>query len=451
MKILYRRILYIAFIAAFLIITPLLILYANGYELSLKNKGLVKTGMFILDSEPRGALIYLNGRLQTSFMDSVLPGKNNYLATPAKVKNLIPGDYDVKIELNGYWPWQKKLSIYPGASTYAEDILLFKKDLPIPLVKGKMKKIYYAPDTVYGALQDEKWQLINLENDTVMNLSLQSADSQVDWSRDGKKLLIGKNLIETADGSVSDLGKIIDQDKFNLKFNRQANNIIYAQNQNRLFLYDGLNQEQKPLLTPNQSGEYTINDYLIKKDYFILQTSVAKKSYLEIYKTDGELAGKLDLPESRGYHFINPDQALVNLYDRDHQRLYLLDPLSPLTPLVDTLDKVTIAHWLADGKLFYANDFEIWLYDLGNKQQKLLTRLSEQIRQVIWHPSNNYILYSTDQTINIIELDERVRRNFTELIKLDLVSDMQLSTDGKNLYFYTEIGQNRGFYRLNLQ
>lgn len=451
MKLLYRRILALTFIAAFLIITPLLILYANGYELSLKNKGLVKTGMFILDSEPRGALIYLNGQPQTAFLDSILPGKKNYLATPAKVKNLTPGDYDVKIELDGYWPWQKKLSIYPGASTYAEDILLFKKDLPIPLVIGKMKKIFYSPDAAYCVLFDGKWQLADLNDGSTKELAIESADPAVDWSADGKYLLIGKNLIEISSGRISDLSNIINQDKYNLKFSRQAGNLIFFQNKNRLFLYDNLNQEQKPLLTPSLSEEYKINDFQINNDYSMLQVSAGEKSYLEIYKTGGELAGRLNLPGSGDYRFINPDQKLVNLYDQSHQRLYLLEPLSPLKPLVDTLENVTIARWLTPDKLFYANDFEIWLYNLGDKQKKLLTRLSDQIKQIAWHPSNNYIVYSTDQTINIIELDERVRRNFTELIKLDLIRDLQLGADGNNLFFYTEIGQQSGLYKLNLQ
>lgn len=451
MKLLYRRILYITFIIAFLIITPLLILYANGYELSLKNKGLVKTGMFILDSKPRGAMIYLNDQPHTAFLDSVLPGKKNYLTTPAKIKNLLPGNYEVKIELDGYWAWQKKLTINPGASTYAEDVLLFKKDLPIPVVNGKLKNIYYSPDMAYSASYDGKWKLTDLENDSTIVLEIEAPDSDVDWSTDGKKLLIGKNLIDIAAGSVLDLSKFIDQSKFNLKFNRQAANLIYLQNQNRLFLYDNLNQEQKPLLTPGQTAEYLINDYLIKKDYYILQTSIGKKSYLEIYKTDGELMGKLDLPQSNSYSFINPDQSLVNLYDRNHQRLYLIDPLSTLKPLVDTLNNVTITHWLTDGKLFYANDFEIWLYDIAGKQQKLLTRISEQIKQLAWHPSNNYIVYSTDRAINIIELDERVRRNFTELISLNIIGNLAISEDGNNLYFYSEIGQISGLYKLNLQ
>ena len=451
MKLLYRRILYITFIAAFLIITPLLILYANGYELSLRNKGLVKTGMFILDSKPRGGLIYLNGQPQTAFLDAVLPGKKNYLRTPAKVKNLIPGEYDVKIELDGYWPWQKKLSIYPGASTYAEDILLFKKELPVPLVSGKMKKIHYSPDAAYSALFDNGWKLAKLEDGSTKNLSIGEPDSGVDWSTDGARLLIGTNLITIADARVSDLSQIINKDKFNLKFGRQAGNLIYFQNKNHLFLYDDLNQEQKPLLSPNQSGDYTINDYLIKNDYLSLAVSVGKKSYLEIYKTDGELAGRLDLPEADTYRFINPENELVNLYDQGHKRLYLLNPLLPLNPLIETLDNVTTARWLTPVKLFYANDFEIWVYDFDNKQKKLLTRLSDQIKQVAWHPSNNYIVYSTDQTINIIELDERVRRNFTELIKLNHINDLKLDNEGKNLYFYTEIGQSSGLYKLNLQ
>ena len=56
-----RRIMRTIFLLAFLIATPLVSLYAAGYKFSLQKGGLQKTGMLILDTEPQGARIYLNG------------------------------------------------------------------------------------------------------------------------------------------------------------------------------------------------------------------------------------------------------------------------------------------------------------------------------------------------------------------------------------------------------
>jgi len=62
MNLIRRRILYIFFIFLFLLITPLIILYANGYKLS-NNFRLEKTGILILDSEPQDAKIFLEDTL----------------------------------------------------------------------------------------------------------------------------------------------------------------------------------------------------------------------------------------------------------------------------------------------------------------------------------------------------------------------------------------------------
>lgn len=107
--------------------------------------------------------------------------------------------------------------------------------------------------------------------------------------------------------------------------------------------------------------------------------------------------------------------------------------------------------WINDNKLLYSNDFEIWLYDLNNHKKTILTRISEPITGIIWHPSNNYVIYSTDKSINIIELDEREKRNITELICLDKISSLNLSQKGDILYFMAKIGNQEGLYKLAIQ
>src|SRR3989339_1238981 len=124
-----RQALFIFFILVFLTATPLISLYAIGYKIG-SGFSFQKTGMLILDTDPKGAKIHLDGKIQQNFFKRIYAEEQSYIRTPAKIKNLLPGTYDVRVELPGFWPWQKKLTVNPGQSTFAADIRPFKKALP---------------------------------------------------------------------------------------------------------------------------------------------------------------------------------------------------------------------------------------------------------------------------------------------------------------------------------
>lgn len=112
-----RNYLFIFFIVFFIVGTVLISLYASGYRLSLSwplkfNRLLIKTGALNLDTNPRGAVIYLNGQARNEA--ALLSFKKNILTTPAKIRNLLPGEYDLTLERDGYWPFQKKSIFIPA-------------------------------------------------------------------------------------------------------------------------------------------------------------------------------------------------------------------------------------------------------------------------------------------------------------------------------------------------
>ena len=131
--------------------------------------------------------------------------------------------------------------------------------------------------------------------------------------------------------------------------------------------------------------------------------------------------------------------------------LYLIDPLLEFNPLRETINNIKYTMWINDKKLLYANDFEVWLFDVNESKKTLLTRISRGINNILWHPSNNYVIFSTDKTINIIELDDREKRNIIELIKLENIKWLTLGEDGNILYFYAKIGNQEGLYKLAIQ
>ena len=135
MSLFIRRCLYIFFIIIFLIVAPLIILYASGYKLR-SGFAIQKTGALIIATKPKGASIYLNNKLQQDFLKNIFSRTKTFTVTPAKIKNLLPEEYTVKLALNGYWPWEKKVSVLPGQSTYIEAVNLFKNDLPLLITSG---------------------------------------------------------------------------------------------------------------------------------------------------------------------------------------------------------------------------------------------------------------------------------------------------------------------------
>jgi len=96
-----RRIIFILFIIIFIIITPLIISYASGYRFSFPRKIIQKTGLLVLDSRPPGAKIYINDKLYQLFFNKYFSNKNNYTTTPAKIKGILPNEYNVRLELGG--------------------------------------------------------------------------------------------------------------------------------------------------------------------------------------------------------------------------------------------------------------------------------------------------------------------------------------------------------------
>lgn len=87
------------------------ILYGKGYRLNLTGKGnkiLAGTGLLVLTSTPNGARVYLNDNFTTATDDTI---------------NLPPGDYDVRIEKDGYYPWKKHVVLKNEAVTKTDAVL----------------------------------------------------------------------------------------------------------------------------------------------------------------------------------------------------------------------------------------------------------------------------------------------------------------------------------------
>lgn len=106
--------------------TSFLILKAYGYKFNLKAGKIQKSGMLLLKSDPKEAMIKINGEKKSD-------------KSPYKL-DILPSKIKVGISKEGYVTWEKTVDILPGLVTEEENIILFKKEPRISSLSDENEK-----------------------------------------------------------------------------------------------------------------------------------------------------------------------------------------------------------------------------------------------------------------------------------------------------------------------
>jgi hypothetical protein len=110
-KVLKKQLAIPLFILIFLIVgTALAIFFGKGYRFGFDTNGpiIAGTGLLVVTSTPNGAQVFVNGHLSTATDNTI---------------NLAPGEYEIKIFKDGYFPWQKKIVIKNETVSKADALL----------------------------------------------------------------------------------------------------------------------------------------------------------------------------------------------------------------------------------------------------------------------------------------------------------------------------------------
>ncbi len=436
-----RNILFLFFVVVFIIMTTFFSLYISGYRLSWDNivrgKTLMqKTGILVLDSKPRGAYVSLERQFRGLFLDhNVL--KNKIIKTPYKVKNLLPGEYLLKIESDDYWPFEQKIEIHPGQSTYLEDIILFKKNLPVLSIPSYSQKI--SIDSAYQKILLEKDNiLINLKGDRIVEMmdEIETAEFIGD-----KKILLNNNIIFDYDkGKRLDWRGEGEQGLSNIKIINK--NLFYLKNNKDLFSCDFSGEEAKLLFS-----EENIIDYNFYNNFYYLIQEKQGSYSLKVYYRNKTLYKEFALPTSSSYQIlpIIGSSAFVYIYDQNFNNIYIINTGSRLNSIWATINNVKGFNFINNNTLLYFTDFEIFIFNTAIAEKSLVIRLEDKINSAVWHPKE-YVIYSTKKGINILDL--KYEKNLINLSSLNANSDLLMDRLGGVLYFSGKIGKQEGLLKL---
>jgi len=435
--------LFIAFIVVFVIMTILMSLYASGYKFNLSwplkfNRILQKTGMLIIDTVPKNAKISLNGKMQKIHSLGVF--NKGYVTTPTKLKNILPGEYTVRLELDGYWPFEKKIGIYSGQTTFAENINLFRSNLPLLIAATKDFEMSISPSYKYIYLAISK-KIINLKTYQEKTIPLANFSSGV-WEEKEDKIFSAGVLFDVEKETYTDYTKNIGENATKWCSSNIDKRLYYANG-------DSLNRletDGKTYTTILNGEDYLCYEPRNEELFFISKEN--NKVFLKKYSIKtAEIKEKIELPAIGNYDFIPSQQERLTLYDKQNKTLYLINP-SSFKDGITIIRNIISWQWKSSDELIYNNNWEIQLLDLKQNKSILISRVSEEIKQILWHSTNDYLIFSTISSFYAIDLKTGT---ITTVLQTELVNSPILDEKSDTLYFYAKTEQGEGIYKLLLQ
>src|SRR3989338_6608147 len=113
----YRRILFYSAIAVFLVLSYVVILYAQGYKYSFSENKFFETGA-----------IYLKVNTEADvYLDDKLLGNTSFFGNSYRIEGLLPDKYEIKVQRNNYSTWQKQVTVDEGFVSEFSKILIISK------------------------------------------------------------------------------------------------------------------------------------------------------------------------------------------------------------------------------------------------------------------------------------------------------------------------------------
>ncbi len=177
-------------------LTYLVSFLVRGYRPNFKKQrlGFLPTGLLVANSEPKGASVFIDGKLATATDDTI---------------NLSPKDYEVEIEKDGFFPWNKKLTIKKEIVTQTNTILFRSApDLKLltntgainPVLSPDKTKIVYGVGDASTVKKNGVW-LLELTSGSPLSRtntrqltdpigSINWKNSQFIWNPDNRSLLL---------------------------------------------------------------------------------------------------------------------------------------------------------------------------------------------------------------------------------------------------------------------
>ncbi|OGE87728.1 MAG: hypothetical protein A3J07_03375 [Candidatus Doudnabacteria bacterium RIFCSPLOWO2_02_FULL_49_13] len=399
-------------IIIFLIITPLLVLYARGFKYDFSTGQVVKTGTLVVKTDPAKAAVWLNGNQQ----------KND---TPLVVRFLSPKDYEISVTKDGYQPWTKRLSVNAQYVTWAAQnrdyINLFfqtpKLEQTQPVVLATFSK---NRDEIFFTTSDNSARSLNVNNGQTAPLGpavtsdiASLTDPRLVWSDAAKiyEMMLTKDK-PGLPGALAAQIEYVESNDDQVLFIAGHNLYVYSPAQIKLI--------ERSVAAGTLTSDGTIW-YVHANNLYRWRPNSEKPDIIQSR-----------LPASQAASLLVADNRIFLTLD---QTLYTIN--ETLEPVYSP---VTFAQWNASaGQLVYSNGHEAQIYNPNTKKSQLVLRSLDAFTDPIFNNETGYLFYQQNGQIRAIELDDRNGQNsYTIITNVSVGAKFEISRSGQKIYVYDQ-------------
>lgn len=137
-----KRWLFYSAVAVFVLLSYVIILYAQGYKYSFSEAKFFRTGSIFVKAN-EDADVYLDNK----FLNSTSFFGNSYT-----ISSLLPKQYTVRLQKDSYSSWQKKVSVEEGlVSDFSRILLLPTDEISKQEIKKEVQLLLYPPKEFLSA------------------------------------------------------------------------------------------------------------------------------------------------------------------------------------------------------------------------------------------------------------------------------------------------------------
>lgn len=458
-------------IGLFLLITPVIIFYSQGYRFDFEKRKITQTGGFFFKIRPKKAKIYINDRFKE---------ETDFLFGSVLIENLLPNTYKIRVEKEGFQKWEKQLKIEEKKVTEAKNILLFPENLSFEVLTTGSEFFFLSPDkskiiflekeqispappfnTSTPSQLKEKQDLKLYDLERKVKSHLLSIDEfhkknikilNIIWAFDSKKIIIETAIEEQVKYwllKISPRVKLIlldflPQNILNIDFSLKDSQKIFftkseKDNLNQLFEADLEKNLTSPLPFLENFIAFATKEnkfYWLTQNGFVYESSFFNQRKVKVNQTPlpipkGEIEIKILPKEENIFLQIDSELFWLNKKTKTFEKIFGNTSLIAFSP--------------DHKKLAIVRKHEIWILFLEKeisqpprkKGEKIfLTRFRKNIEKIFWINSH-YLIFQVEDKIKVIEIDNREKSQIWELAKFQN-SKIFFREKEKKLYVLSE-------------
>ncbi len=459
MSLKFRRFLYLSFIILFFLLSGITIFYTAGYRYHLKKEKFQKNGGLFLEFKPHKTKIYINGKLKKT---------TGFFENSFRLTELLPGEYTVKIDKEGYFPWEKTINIETEKINFIKNIILFKNtSLPQLEVEGEIDSFSLLPQNNLFLIKKNlknkylSCQIYNLKNQKIVKSELLPfSTDKINYSLSPQKnkiLLIaeGKHYIyNNKNNKIIELEKKFKKIKISdIRWSKNSDNLLFFINKNNIYEINLLDYTLQQITSFSENKENLfIKDFEVidNKIYLIKKTS---QSFSLEEINQESLRSKILLNNiGSDFKLVRSPSVYLTLFNSKNNFFQIINTATKEIILEDKGRNILWSEKLEkeNYKITYNNDFEIFVFNVNENEKYLLTRAEKTINQICWYPDYNHILFSHDYSINIIDLDKNNKKIINTFFQGGTIKNINVNSKGDIIYWNGNIGNQIGIFKLQI-